>query len=116
MSALFTHAMRYEWADRNPIRLARQSAKGERIPDALELVQIQLLLSKLVVRERSSRCSTPARGFASANSWPCGGGCGLRQPRKTHCLAHLKRRINTAAPMLIEGFLRVWPDNSLLHV
>jgi DNA invertase Pin-like site-specific DNA recombinase len=30
MSALFTHAMRYEWADRNPIKLVRQSAKRER--------------------------------------------------------------------------------------
>ena len=26
MSALFTHAMRYEWTDRNPIKLVRQSA------------------------------------------------------------------------------------------
>ena len=53
MSALFTHAMRYEWADRNPIKLVRQSAKRERIPDVLELVEIQLLLSKLGVRERT---------------------------------------------------------------
>lgn len=53
MSALFTHAMRYEWSDRNPIKLVRQSAKRERIPDVLELVEIQLLLSKLGVRERT---------------------------------------------------------------
>ena len=53
MSALFTHAMRYEWADRNPIKLVRQSAKRERIPDVLELTEIQLLLSKLGVRERT---------------------------------------------------------------
>jgi integrase len=53
MSALFTHAMRYEWADRNPIKLVRQSAKRERIPDVLEMVEIQLLLSKLGVRERT---------------------------------------------------------------
>ena len=43
MSALFTHAMRYEWTDRNPIKLVRQSAKRERIPDVLELAEIQLL-------------------------------------------------------------------------
>ena len=30
MSALFQHAMRYEWADTNPIKLVRQSAKRER--------------------------------------------------------------------------------------
>lgn len=53
MSALFTHAMRYEWIDRNPIKLVRQSAKRERIPDVLELWELQLLLSKLGVRERT---------------------------------------------------------------
>jgi integrase len=53
MSALFTHAMRYEWIDRNPIKLVRQSAKRERIPDVLELWELQLLLNKLGVRERT---------------------------------------------------------------
>ena len=53
MSALFTHAMRYEWIDRNPIRLVRQSAKRERIPDVLEVSEVQLLLSKLGMRERT---------------------------------------------------------------
>ncbi len=53
MSALFTHAMRYEWIDRNPIKLVRQSAKHERIPDVLELFELQLLLSKLSIRERT---------------------------------------------------------------
>lgn len=53
MSALFSHAMRYEWLDPNPIKLVRQSAKRERIPDVLELAEIQLLLSKLGVRERT---------------------------------------------------------------
>ncbi len=53
MSAVFTHAMRYEWVDKNPIKLVRQSAKRERIPDVLELAEIQLLLSKLEVRERT---------------------------------------------------------------
>ena len=53
MSALFTHAMRYEWIDRNPICLVRQSAKHERIPDVLELWEVQLLLSKLGTCERT---------------------------------------------------------------
>ncbi|MBN9614859.1 MAG: hypothetical protein BGO25_06890 [Acidobacteriales bacterium 59-55] len=42
-----------EWLDRNPIKLVRQSAKRERIPDVLELHELQLLLSKLSVRERT---------------------------------------------------------------
>lgn len=53
MSAIFQHAMRYEWVERNPIRLVRQSAKRERTPDVLELTDIQLLLSKLEDRERT---------------------------------------------------------------
>ena len=53
MSAIFHHAMRYEWVERNPIKLVRQSAKRERTPDVLELAELQLLLSKLTVRERT---------------------------------------------------------------
>lgn len=30
MSALFNHAIRYEWTERNPIRFVRHSAKRER--------------------------------------------------------------------------------------
>ena len=63
MSALFTHAMRYEWADKNPIKLVRQSAKRERIPDVLELQEIQLLLSKLAVRERTLALLDAATGL-----------------------------------------------------
>ena len=45
MSPLYTHAIRYEWIDRNPIKLVRQSAKRERVPDLLETHELQLLLS-----------------------------------------------------------------------
>jgi integrase len=47
MSTLFNHAMRYEWADKNPIRLVRQSAKRERTPDVLTAEEIKSLLSEL---------------------------------------------------------------------
>jgi integrase len=53
MSAVFHHAMRYEWLDTNPIKLVRQSAKRERTPDVLELAELQLLLTKLELRERT---------------------------------------------------------------
>jgi len=53
MSALFNHAMRYEWVEKNPIKLVRQSAKRERIPDVLEPEELQLLLSRLGPRERT---------------------------------------------------------------
>ena len=63
MSALFTHAMRYEWIDRNPIKLVRQSAKRERAPDVLELVEVQLLLSNLGIRERTLALLDAATGL-----------------------------------------------------
>jgi integrase len=47
MSALFTHAMRYEWLDRNPMALVRQSAKRERAPEVLDVKEIQVLLENL---------------------------------------------------------------------
>jgi integrase len=47
MSALFNHAMRHEWMDKNPISLVRQSAKRERIPDVLDVNELKQLLSEL---------------------------------------------------------------------
>ena len=62
MSTVFNHAMRYEWADRNPIRLVRQSAKRERTPDVLTAEEIKSLLSKL--RRRLLR-----HGFSRRCNW-----------------------------------------------
>lgn len=39
--------MRYEWMDRNPISLVRQSAKWERVPDVLSVHEIAALLGEL---------------------------------------------------------------------
>jgi integrase len=47
MSALFTHAMRYEWTDRNPIKLVRQSAKRQSTPDVLTAEELRALLNEL---------------------------------------------------------------------
>jgi len=63
MSAVFHHAMRYDWLEQNPIKLVRQSAKRERVPDVLELVELQLLLSKLSVRERTLALLDAATGL-----------------------------------------------------
>lgn len=68
MSALFHHAMRYEWVGSNPIKLVRQSAKRERIPDVLELSEIQLLLSKLELRERTLVLLDAATGLRVSES------------------------------------------------
>jgi len=47
MSALFSHAIRWEWAEKNPIRSVRQSAKRLRTPDVLTPEEIIALLGKL---------------------------------------------------------------------
>jgi integrase len=47
MSAIFSHSMRYEWLNRNPITLVRQSAKRERLPDVLTAEEIGALLGEL---------------------------------------------------------------------
>jgi len=47
MSAIFNHAIRYEWLDRNPITLVRQSAKRERVPSVLDVGETSALLAEL---------------------------------------------------------------------
>jgi integrase len=53
LSVLFNHACRYEFFDRNPIRLVRQGAKRRSTPSVLTPVEIKLLLSGLRLRERA---------------------------------------------------------------
>lgn len=52
MSALFSHAIRNEWAARNPISSVRTSAKRLRTPDILTAGEFQALLLELAQRER----------------------------------------------------------------
>jgi integrase len=47
MHAIFNHAMRWEFASRNPITLVRQSAKRTRVPEVLTVEEIVALLSEL---------------------------------------------------------------------
>lgn len=53
LHALYTHAVRHEFIDRNPINEVRQSAKRERIPDILDVEEFQALYSELETRERA---------------------------------------------------------------
>jgi integrase len=52
LSTLFSHAIRYEWAARNPITPVRTSAKRLRIPDILTAGEFQALVLGLPQRER----------------------------------------------------------------
>jgi integrase len=47
MHALFNHAVRWEFCERNPITMVRQSAKRTRIPDVLTVEEIGKLLAEL---------------------------------------------------------------------
>jgi pimeloyl-ACP methyl ester carboxylesterase len=52
MSAVFNHAIRHEWTDRNPISKVRTSAKRLREPDVLSPAEFAAILPELELRER----------------------------------------------------------------
>jgi integrase len=47
MSALYSHAIRWEWAFKNPITSVRQSAKRQKTPDVLTPEEIVAILTEL---------------------------------------------------------------------
>ena len=47
MSALYSHALRWEWVNRNPISSVRQSAKRRKIPVVLTIEQIRDFVANL---------------------------------------------------------------------
>src|SRR6266851_5895244 len=53
MSAVFSHAIRFEIADKNPITPVRQSAKRKRTPVILDAAELRRLFSELGLRERA---------------------------------------------------------------
>jgi len=53
MSAVFSHALRFEIADKNPITPVRQSAKRARIPVILDAAELRRLFDELGLRERA---------------------------------------------------------------
>jgi integrase len=53
MSVLFNHACRYEFFDRNPIRLVRQGAKRKTAPNVLTPYEIKTLVDRLALREKT---------------------------------------------------------------
>jgi integrase len=47
LSAIYSHGMRWEFTDRNPITLVRQSAKRQHVPCVLDVEEIRALLAEL---------------------------------------------------------------------
>jgi integrase len=53
MSGIFSHALRYEFADKNPITAVRQSGKRRKVPVLLETAELHRLFDELQLRERA---------------------------------------------------------------
>lgn len=47
MSALYSHAIRWEWTEKNPITSVRQSAKRQKVPNVLTGEEIMAILKEL---------------------------------------------------------------------
>ena len=63
MHALFEHAIRYEFTERNPVTQVRQSAKRETVPEILDASELGSLLSYLGHRERAMVLVDAASGL-----------------------------------------------------
>jgi hypothetical protein len=53
MLAVFSHAIRFEIADKNPITPVRQSAKRTTVPIILDPAELRRLFGELGIRERA---------------------------------------------------------------
>lgn len=53
MSGIFSHAVRFDMAEKNPIAAVRQSGKRENVPVILEITELHRLFKELQVRERA---------------------------------------------------------------
>jgi integrase len=53
MSAVFSHGIRYEMTERNPMRVVRQSAKRRKIPVVLDVAELHRLFDALALRENA---------------------------------------------------------------
>ena len=78
MSAIYRHAMRHEFVEKNPIKLVRQSSKRKRVPEVLTVSELAALLKGLRLRERVMVLLDAGSGLAPRRAVrPDLGGCGL---------------------------------------
>jgi integrase len=86
MSGMFKHAIRYEFADRNPITEVRQSGKREKIPVLLEITELHRLFDELELRERAMIVCDALSGIRRSElmglQW---GGPGFHRASHEHC-------------------------------
>ena len=68
MSVLYSHAIRWEWADRNPITSVRKSAKRQKAPDILVPEEIVAFLKELPEPLRTMSELDAFTGLSAENS------------------------------------------------
>jgi site-specific recombinase XerD len=85
LSILFNHACRYEFFDRNPIRLVRQGAKRRGAPSVLAPAEIKALLSSLALRERTLVLLAASTGLRQSELF------GVKVGRHRFCPTHDQR-------------------------
>lgn len=69
MSALYSHAIRWEWTDKNPISSVRQSAKRQKVPVILEPEEIMVILKELPSTPHDDRTGCFHRIAAGRTDW-----------------------------------------------
>src|SRR5216683_4924117 len=69
MSALYSHAIRWELTNRNPITMVRQTAKRAKHPDVLTTQEVTALLRELPEPSRTAVFVTWQPDSESANCW-----------------------------------------------
>ncbi len=73
MSVIFNHAIRYEWLEKNPITLVRQSAERRSLPPVLEPDEVQRLLDQLDNPFRVMVLLDVTTGFGAVSFLHCSG-------------------------------------------
>jgi integrase len=69
VSALYSHAMRWEFFERNPITMVWQSAKQDRTPEVLTADELKALLAELAGVYRVMGFVAATTDLESRNCW-----------------------------------------------
>jgi site-specific recombinase XerD len=85
MSALYAHAIRWEWATRNPITSVRQSAKRQSVPEILTIDELVKLLKAVPEPFRTAVFLDGASGLRVGELLGLQmGGCGFQEECHLH--------------------------------
>lgn len=85
MSGIFSHAIRYEMADKNPSTAVRQSGKREKVPVILEVAELHRLFDELALRERAMIICDALTGMRRSELMVCSGRTWTSGAPHQHC-------------------------------